>query len=268
MREKVVLVTGASSGIGKATALRFALAGAKLVIAARNLEKLQATADQIKALNSEVLPVQADVSLEADCQKLVQAAVDQFGRLDVLINNAGISMRATLVELDLSVLKQLMDVNFWGCVYCTKFALPQLLKHHGSIVGVSSIAGYVGLPARSGYSASKFAMHGFLESVRAENLAKQLHVLIACPGFTESNIRKKALTADGKAQAESPRAEEKMMSAEEVADRIFKATLNKKQRLVLTTEGKAAVWLSKFFPKLIQKMVYNKMRKEADSPLK
>jgi len=268
MRDKVVLVTGASSGIGKATALRFASAGAKLVIAARSLDKLKEVAEEITALGTEVVTVQADVANESDCQNLILSAVDTFGQLDVLINNAGISMRATLEDLDLSVLRQVMDVNFWGTVYCTKFALPHLLKQNGSIVGVSSIAGYVGLPARTGYSASKFAMHGFLESVRTENLGRDLHVMLACPGFTASNIRKTALSADGGAQGESPREETKMMSAEEVADHIFNATVKRKQSLVLTTEGKAAVFLSKFFPKLIQKMVYNKMRKEPDSPLK
>jgi short-subunit dehydrogenase len=161
-----------------------------------------------------------------------------------------------------------MDVNFWGTVYCTKFALPYLLKLKGSVVGVSSIAGYVGLPARSGYSASKFAMHGFLESVRTENLENDLHVLIACPGFTSSNIRNTALTADGSQQGKSPREEGKMMSAEEVATHLFKAVQKRKQKLVLTTEGKLAVFLSKFFPKIIQKAVFNKMKKEPDSPIK
>lgn len=268
MRDKVVLITGASSGIGKACALRFAKAGAKLIIAARSEEKLKQTALEIESNGGEVLIVLADVSSEKDCQSLVQQGLDKFGRIDVLINNAGISMRATLEDLDLSVVKQVMDINFWGTVYCTKFALESILKNKGSIIGVSSIAGYVGLPARCGYSASKFAMQGFLESVRTENFGSDLHVLIACPGFTSSNIRKTSLVADGSPQSESPRKEEKMMSAEAVADEIYHATVKRKQKLILTAEGKAAVFLSKFFPKLIQRMVYNKMKKEANSPLK
>lgn len=268
MRDKVVLVTGASSGIGKATALRFAKAGAHLVIAARSEDKLKECAQQIAALGAKVLVVQADVSKKEDCQRLIEQTIVHFGQLDVLVNNAGISMRATLEDLDLSVLEQLMGVNFWGMVYCTKYALPHLIENKGSVVGISSIAGFVGLPARTGYSASKFAMHGFLEALRTENFANQLHVLIACPGFTESNIRKVALNADGSAQAESPRKEEKMMTAEQVANEIFKATVQRKQQLVLTLEGKAAVFLSKFFPKLIQKMVYRKMKSEPDSPIK
>ncbi|MEX2379139.1 MAG: SDR family oxidoreductase, partial [Vicingaceae bacterium] len=170
MKDKVVIVTGASSGIGKATALRFAQSGAKLVIAARKLEKLEESAKAIKALGAEVLSVQTDVARESACKSLIDQAVGKFGRIDVLVNNAGISMRALLEDMELSVIKNVMDVNFWGAVYCTKFALPYLLKQKGSVVGVSSIAGYVGLPARCGYSASKFAMHGFLESVRTENL--------------------------------------------------------------------------------------------------
>src|SRR5690554_5394945 len=268
MKDKVVIVTGASSGIGKATAIRFAEAGAKLVIAARSIEKLKETESEIINLGTEVLLQSTDVVNEEDCKRLIDATVEKFGRIDVLINNAGISMRALLEEMDLSVIKNVMDINFWGTVYCSKFALPHLLKQKGSIVGVSSIAGYVGLPARCGYSASKFAMHGFLESVRTENLEKGLHVLIACPGFTASNIRNTALTADGSAQGKSPREEGKMMTAEEVGKHIFNAVKGRKQRIVLTTEGKLAVFLSKFFPKVIQKAVFNKMKKEPNSPLK
>lgn len=268
MKDKVVIVTGASSGIGKATAIRFAEAGAKLVIAARSIEKLKETEKEIINLGTEVLIQSTDVAKEEDCKRLIDATVEKFGRIDVLINNAGISMRALLEEMDLSVIKNVMDINFWGAVYCSKFALPHLLKQKGSIVGVSSIAGYVGLPARCGYSASKFAMHGFLESVRTENLEKGLHVLIACPGFTASNIRNTALTADGSAQGKSPREEGKMMTAGEVGNCLFIAVKKRKQKIVLTTEGKLAVFLSKFFPKVIQKAVFNKMKIEPDSPLK
>jgi len=268
MRDKVVLVTGASSGIGRATALQFTKSGSKLVIAARSEERLNETKKMIEEIGGEVLSVIADVSKEEDCKDLIAKSINHYGQLDVLVNNAGISMRATLEDLELSVLKQLMDVNFWGMVYCTKYALPHLLRQKGSVIGVSSIAGYVGLPARTGYSASKFAMHGFLEALRTENLGNDLHVLIACPGFTESNIRKTALDASGSSQSESPRKEEKMMSADEVAKEIYNACKARKQTLVLTTEGKAAVFLSKFFPKTIQKMVYKKMKKEPNSPIK
>lgn len=268
MKNKVVIITGASSGIGKATAIRFAKAGCKVVIAARNETKLQETAQTIKEFGSEVLLISADVSKEADCKAIINKAIETYGRIDILINNAGISMRALFEKLDLQVMKNVMDVNFWGSVYCTKYALPFLLKSKGSVVGVSSIAGYVGLPARTAYSASKFALQGFLEALRTENLEKDLHVLIACPGFTASEIRKRALTADGSAQSKSPRKEEKMMSAEEVSEHLYKAVKARKQTIVLTREGKLAVMLSKFLPKVLQKAVFNKMKQEPDSPLK
>jgi short-subunit dehydrogenase len=268
MKDRVIIITGASSGIGEALAQRFAMLGAKVVIAARNFEKLNKLADELKKNASDVLAVKTDVSNESDCRNLINETVIKFGKIDILINNAGISMRALFEKTDLNVIRRLMDVNFWGTVYCTKFALPHLLESKGSVVGVSSIAGYKGLPGRAGYSASKFAMHGFLEVLRIENMKKGLHVLIACPGFTASNIRNTALAADGTMQGESPREEDKMMSADEVALHIIKAIQKKKERLTLTTQGKLTVVLNKFFPKFMDKMVYNHMAKEPDSPFK
>lgn len=267
-KDKVVIITGASSGIGKALALVMASRGAQLVLAARNIEKLHSLADEISMSGTKVLALQADVSREEDCRELVSRTAGEFGRIDVLVNNAGISMRALFAETDLSVLRQLMEVNFWGTVYCTKFALPYLLASKGSVVGVSSIAGYKGLPGRTGYSASKFAMHGFLETLRIENLRTGLHVLIATPGFTATNIRFTALNAKGMQQAESPRDEGSMMTPEKVAGRIACAIYHRKKTLVLTTQGKLTVLLNKFLPSLMDKLVYNHMAKEPDSPFK
>lgn len=266
MKNKVIVITGASSGIGKALAIEAAKRGAHIVIAARNAEKLEEVANQIKQFNSQLLCLQTDVSREDDCKTLIAKAIEKFGRIDVLINNAGISMRALFEHTDLSVIKQLMDINFWGMVYCTKYALPELLKTKGSVVGVSSIAGYKGLPGRTGYSASKFAMQGFLEALRIENLKKGLHVLIACPGFTASNIRNTALAADGSTQGESPRNEAEMMSAGQVATYILDAVANRKRSLVLTRQGKLTVLLNKLIPGKLDKMVFKHMSAEPDSP--
>lgn len=268
MKDKVCIITGASSGIGKS--LAFALAGrqAKIVIAARKIHELEEIAADLQNKGAEVLAVKTDVSVEEDCKNLVNLTIAKFGRVDVLINNAGISMRAIFNTVDLKVLKQLMDINFWGTVYCSKYALPYLLEAKGSLVGVSSIAGYKGLPGRTGYSASKFAMQGFLEVLRIENLKKDLHVLIACPGFTASNIRNTALAGDGSMQGESPRDESKMMTSEQVAESIIRAIEKRKDRIILTSQGKLTVLLNKFFPKMMDKMVYNHMAKEADSPFK
>jgi dehydrogenase/reductase SDR family member 7B len=266
MKDKIVIVTGASSGIGMALAKELASHGAKVVIAARNLNMLNQLEGELQKKKYDINAVQADVSNEEDCIKLINASVAKYGTIDILINNAGISMRALFEDVDLNVIKRLMDTNFWGMVFCTKYALPYLLKNKGSVVGVSSIAGYKGLPGRTGYSASKFAMHGFLESLRIENLRKNLHVMIACPGYTQSNIRNTALTKDGTAQHESPLEEKNLMTAEEVAKRIVRGIEQRKHRLVMTSQGKMAVLFNKFFPKMTDRMVYNTIAREPDSP--
>nr|WP_320119922.1 SDR family oxidoreductase [uncultured Marinifilum sp.] len=269
MDNKVVIITGASSGIGKALAFEFASRGSKIVLAARNTEKLNEVENELRAKGTEVLSVTTDVSIEEDCKTLMEKSIEKFGGIDILINNAGISMRALFADLELSVLKKLMDVNFWGTVYCTKYAMPFITKSKGSVVGVISIAGYIGLPARTGYSASKYAIRGFLDTLRVENLKTGVHVLVAAPGFTSSNVRNVALTADGSSQGETPREEDKMMSAEECARLITNAVVKRKRELIMTfVEGKFTVWLKKWFPSLLDKLAYNHMAKEPNSPLK
>jgi short-subunit dehydrogenase len=266
--QKTVVITGASSGIGEALAYQFLKNNFNVVLAARNIENLKLVETKCQLIAPNFFSVVCDVSKEADCLHLIHSSVEKFGGIDVLINNAGISMRAVFNNCEIDVIKKLMDVNFWGTVYCTKYALPFLLKSKGTVVGVSSIAGIKGLPARTGYSASKFALQGFLESLRIENLKTGLKVLIACPGYTESNIRKSALNHQGNSQSESPLSEEKLMSSEQVALSIFKAILKEKSYIYMTFEGKMLLWLNKFFPLLMDKIVYNKVSKEKDSPFK
>jgi len=266
---KIVIITGASSGIGKAMAHEFARRGANLVLAARQYVALCEIADNLeKEYSIQAVAVQCDVSVEEDCKHLIDQALLTFKKVDILINNAGISMRALFKDADISVLKKLMDVNFWGTVYCTKYAMPHILKTQGSIVGVSSIAGYKGLPGRTGYSASKFAMNGFLDSLRVENLKTGVHVMTACPGFTASNIRNTALTKDGSQQSESSMDEDKMMSAEEVAKIIADGVEGRKRTLIMTGQGKLTVLLTKLLPSFLDGMVYNVFAKEKDALLK
>ena len=269
MEEKVVVVTGASSGIGAALSELYARRGYHVVIAARNEEKLNQLAEKLSGEKGSTFPVKTDVSKEVDCKNLIDKTLEKYGKIDILINNAGISMRAMFKDLDLDVIRNLMNVNYWGTVFCTKYALPHLLEQKGSLVGVISIVGHVGLPARTGYASSKFAIRGFLDTLRIEHLKDGLHVLVAAPGFTESNIRNTALTADGKPQGKTPREEGNMMSSMEVAQRIAKAIDKRKRSLILTfLEGKFTVFMNKFFPKLMDKLIYNAMAKEPDSPLK
>lgn len=268
IQNKVVIVTGASSGIGLACAREFSACGYNVVIAARNINKLKELEDDLKISGQGILSVQTDVTIEEECKRLIDITIKEFGRIDILINNAGISMRALFLDVDLVVLRRLMDVNFWGAVYCTKYALPYLLLNKGSVVGVSSIAGYKGLPARTGYSASKFALQGFLDTLRVENLKTDLHVMIVAPGFTSSNIRKTALNENGHEQGESPLEEGSLMSAEEVAKKIIKGIRQRKRSIVLTLEGKLVLLLNKISPRLLDIMEYNTMKREHNSPLK
>jgi len=263
---KVVLITGASSGIGKALADDALKRGAKVAVCARNVTKLKAAFPNI--CEDRLFPYEADVSKEEDCQSFVQATLAHWQRIDVVLNNAGMSMRALFQDVDLNVLKNLMDINFWGTVYITKAALPSVMANKGVIVGVSSIAGYRGLPGRTGYSASKFAMQGFLESLRTELLHTGTHVMWVAPGFTGSNIRNTALAADGKAQKETPLKEDKLMSAAQCAQIILDGIVKRKRTIVMTTQGKVTVMMNKLFGKLMDNMVFNHFLKEPDSPLK
>lgn len=250
---KVVVITGGSEGIGKALVDLFLLEGAKVATCGRNYDKLY----QLQSLHpgSPLMIHTADVSREEDCKQFIETTVKMFGTIDILINNAGVSMRAMVEEVELDTLRKVMDINFWGTVYCTKFALPFIRQNKGTIVGVSSIAGYRGLPGRSGYSASKFAVNGWLEALRTELLDADVNVMWVCPGFTTSNIRNTALNKEGRSQGESPMDEGKMMSAEECSSHILQAIEKRKRTLVLTFKGKQTVFMNRFFPSLTDKLV-------------
>lgn len=268
MKDKVVIITGGSSGIGRALAEEFGKKGSRILITGRDNDSLDATVADLQKQGIEIRGFRADVSIEEDNKKMSEEAIKQYGRIDILINNAGISMRALFGEVSLGVVRKVMDINFFGAVYATHFCLPEIIRNNGSVIGISSIAGFRGLPGRTGYSASKFALNGFLEVLRTELLKSKVHVMTACPGFTASNIRARSLTRDGSPQKESPRNEQAMMTAEECARHIYSATLKRKRTLILTGQGKFIVWLNKWFPGLADKLVYNAMAKEADSPLR
>ena len=250
---KVVVITGGSDGIGKALVELYLNKGAKVATCARNYQKLY----QLQSAHTgKPLFIHAtDVSKEIDCKGFIDAVIKEFGTIDILINNAGVSMRALVQDVDLDTIRRVMDINFWGTVYCTKFALDYIVKNKGTVVGVSSIAGYRGLPGRSGYSASKYAVNGWLEALRTELLESGANVMWVCPGFTSSNIRNAALNSKGESQGESPMDEGAMMSSDECASHIAHAIEKRKRTLVLTFTGKRAVFMNKFFPSLADKLV-------------
>ncbi len=252
---KTIAVTGGSDGIGKALVEILLAAGANVSTCGRSEAKLA----ELKKENTHkpLLCIPVDVSAYEDCKKFVENTISQFGGIDVLINNAGISMHAELKDAEIDVFKKVMDINYFGTVYCTKLALESIIARKGTIVGVSSIAGYRGLPGRSGYSASKFAVNGWLEAIRTELLDDDVNVMWVCPGFTKSNIRNAALDEKGNAQGESPLDESKLMTSEACAQHILNAIIKRKRTLVLTFKGKQTVFFNKFFPSLTDKLTRN-----------
>lgn len=251
---KIVAITGGSEGIGKALVDLLLMKGAKVAACGRNHDKLYQLQSEYPsyALHTVV----ADVANENDCRHFIESTINVFGGIDVLINNAGISMRALLKDASTEILRNVMNVNFFGAVYCTKYALNTLIERQGIIAGISSVAGYRGLPGRSAYSASKFALQGWLEAIRTELVESGVHVMWVSPGFVTSNIRNAALDKDGK-KAQSLMDEHGMMTPQECARHIVHAIEKKKRSLVLSFTGKRTVFLNKFFPNLADKLVRN-----------
>lgn len=266
IKDKVVVVTGASSGIGRAIALEALSRGAYVAVCARSADKLALAYADIDV--DKILCFTADVTKQVDCKTFIEAVMNKWGKIDVLINNAGISMRALFEDTDVSVLEELMNVNFFGAVYCTKAALPHVLKQKGVIVGVSSIAGYRGIPARTGYAASKFALQGFLECLRTELLHTGTHVMWVAPGFTSSNIRNVARSSDGSIQGETPLDESGLMSAERCAEIILNAVKKRKRTVIMTLIGKLTVWFNWIFPRFVDNRAYIHFLNEPNSPLR
>ena len=252
-KDKIIAITGGTDGIGKAITDALIRRGAKIATCGRSQDKLYNL--QVQYSNHLIHTVVADVSNEQDCKRFITSTIQTLGGIDILINNAGISMRALVSETDLATIKKVMDVNFWGTVYCTKFALDEIIARKGSIVGVSSIAGYRGLPGRSGYSASKHAVNGWLEALRTEVMDKGVNVMWVSPGFTSSNIRNAALNSNAKPFGESPMDENRMMSSEQCAYLIIRAIEKRKRTLVLTFTGKRTVFMNKIFPSWADRLV-------------
>ena len=231
MRGKVVVITGASSGIGEALAVHLGRMGAKLVLAARRETKLQALAEQF----ADTLVVPTDVTDESACENLIERAVEKFGRIDVLVNNAGISMTALFEDItDLSMFHKIMDVNYFGSVNCTYYALPYLKQSQGLVVAVSSMTGKTGVPTRSAYAASKHAMQGFFDSLRIELMDTGVDVLVVSPGYVQSEVRYNALGADGTPRGESHLSNEaEVMTAEECAAIMVNAMQQRKRDVII-----------------------------------
>ncbi len=259
---KVVLVTGASQGIGRALCLELSTQRPRLVLAARDATALEAAAAECRARGAETLVVPTDVTDEAACRALVERALARFSALDVLVNNAGIGFLARLDEVvDLRPYEQLMRVNYLGCVYPTCHALPHLKRSRGQIVAVSSLAGLNGVPLRTAYAATKHAQIGFFDSLRIELRDSGVAVTVVCPYFVQSQIRLRSAGPDGRTVEASPVREAEIMSAEECARRIARAMERRERMLVMTLKGKLGRWAKLLAPGLVDRVAAAAVRK-------
>jgi len=254
-KDKAVVITGASSGIGRELACQLAEQGAWLSLAARNEERLAAVAGECQARGGKAIAIVTDVSEQAQCAELIQRTVDHYDRIDMLVNNAGITMWANFEDVrDISFYEQIMRVNYLGSVYCTYDALPFLKKTKGQIIGISSLAGRNGVPTRSGYVASKHAMTGFFDTLRIEIEGYGISVTMIYPGFVATETRERALGSDGKPIGKSPVRESEVMSAEKCAQLIIQAATTRRRELVMTWRGKVGLWLKLIAPGVVDRM--------------
>lgn len=251
----VMVITGASRGIGRELALQAAAQGASLVLAARDPRELEAAVAQCRTHGGRALAVTADVTEEADCAALIARTVEAYGRIDTLVNNAGIGMWARFDEVeDLSIFDRIMRVNYLGSVYCTWHALPHLKSSRGRIVGISSLTGRTGVPTRSGYAASKHAMAGLFDSLRIELAGSGVSVTMIYPGFVATGIRERAFGGDGRPLGKSPVREAEVMTAETCARLTLRAAAQRRRELVMTGRGKVGMWLKLFAPGVVDRI--------------
>lgn len=258
-KESVVVVTGASMGIGEALARDLAGRGAWLSLAARDVAKLETVAEECRRRGGRALVAPTDVADEAQCRALIEQTIAEYGRIDVLINNAGLSMWMKLEDVEsLSSLEYIIRVNFFGSMYCTYYALPYLKQSKGRIVAISSVAGRTGVPTRTAYAASKHAMVGFFESLRIEVEDDGVSVTIAYPDFVASGMHTRSLGPDGKPLGRNPLQVDKIMSSETCARLIIEGTARRKREIIMSTRARYGRWL-----KLIAPTIPDRLAKKA-----
>ncbi len=263
-RGKVVVVTGAAGGIGTALAGRFARSGAQLALLDRDAGALAALESDLAGSGTHCLAVACDITDEAEVVRTIAAVVEHYGGVDVLINNAGITQRSLFADTSVGVFRKVMDVNFFGSLHCTKAALASLSARRGMIIVTSSIAGVAPLYERSGYAASKHALHGLFASLRAELSGTGVDVMIVCPGFTKTGIGRAALDGSGRTASHAQSTVGKMATPESVAEAVFRGAARNQRLLVLTTVGKTSALLNRLFPELYERLMTRSIRRELE----
>ncbi len=254
-RENVVVITGASSGIGRELAYQLADQGAWLALGARRVDRLEAVAEECRQRGGRVITVPTDVGEESQCQTLIRRTVEEYGRINTLVNNAGTTMWAMFEDMQTLVpFDDVMRVNYLGSVYCTYFALPYLKESAGRIVAVSSVAGLTGVPTRSGYVASKHAMAGFFDTLRIELAGYGVSVTMVHPDFVQTETRMKAAGPDGKPIERSPVRESKVMTAEACVRILLKAAARRQRRVLMSSRSKVLIWVKLIAPGLVDRI--------------
>lgn len=255
-KNKVVWITGASSGIGEAVAQAFALEGAKIILSARRIEELNRVKQTLNIPESDILILPLDLSDSTKIKDLTNQVIAKFGRIDILVNNGGISQRSLASETSIETDRKIMEINFFGTIALTKSVLPYMLKQKsGQIVVVSSIAGKFGFFFRSAYSASKHALHGFFESLRMEIYNDNIKVLIACPGKIKTNISINALTGNGETNNTMEESHEKGLSAKECARQILSGIKKNKEEIFIGGKELRSIWVKRLFPNIFSKLI-------------
>ena len=260
--KKVVVVTGGASGIGAAIARRFARGGALIGLLDMDEKGVLTVAEEMAAGGVDAVGLRCDVSREGDCAAALEEIIHRYGGIDVLVNNAGITQRSAFVDTQISVYHRVMDVNFFGSLYCTKAAIHSLIERRGMIIVMESLAGVAPLLGRSGYSASKHALHGLFTSLRSEIRNTGVHVMIVCPGFVETNLQKRALGENGQVTTHPQSMVGKPITAERVADAVYRGALKSKNLLVLTPVGKLTYWISRLAPILYERIMARQLKSE------
>jgi NAD(P)-dependent dehydrogenase (short-subunit alcohol dehydrogenase family) len=265
-RHKVVVITGAAGGLGRAFAARFGRTGAKVALLDLRGDLALTAADELRAEGIPALGLGCDVSVERDCAEALAKVCDHFGGVDVLVNNAGITHRSAFKDTIPSVFRRVMEVNFFGALYCTRAALPSLIERKGQIIVISSIAGFAPLLGRTGYSAAKHALHGLFESLRCELTGERVSVLMVCPGFTDTNIYRSALDGDGSITSHPQSTVGRVASPNDVAEAVFRAASRERRLLVLSGAGRLAWLMMKFAPGLYEKLMTRSLSDELARP--
>ncbi len=259
---RAVVVTGAASGIGAAISHRFGKAGAKIGLLDMDETGVHAEAGKLRDAGADAVGIRCDVVDPAQCASAMNMIRDRFGGIDVLVNNAGITQRSAFLDTRLSVYRRVMEVNFFGSLNCTRAAVASLIERRGSIIVIESLAGVTPLLGRTGYCASKHALHGFFTSLRPELKADGVHIMIVCPGFVKTNLQTRALGGDGQVTNHPQTVVGKPTSAEHVADAIYRGLLDKRHLLVLTSVGKLAYWISRLTPVLYERLMARQVKGE------